>query len=534
LVINTFQDRISESGKPPGDYARFIVEKLLEEGWQTVDRLRAGFETAGAKRPEDLELLARTHPVVSQVLSATPPVDDSWRRSEVAVRYLSQELQHQLAAAPAGWPQLHRVIGTPNHLTVLELIASDCMPPEIQRPAQFLLRKFAPEKIADLVNSPLVARSAKVEALVSYITAQNRLPDGCQLLDGNARLKGRPTAEGSLLTDVLVSLPEPVLSRVSDSIENGERMAFFGAMLDASRGPPPPPSVKKLVLEMICRFSDNALLDALVKHREQIARVCPPPEPVLARRLERLLYELPKHPKNFEKWLAVLGEWKGSFAFPHLAERRLSEWNKFRSCLLSLRQIDETAAKKIDRLKKRLRSPPRAEYKPLAEALAHAMPRRTSELDELAEVATQGALSVPQFKRRLELAARQAGLAITFDDGSAGAGPAGEPFDGRPDEVTRLHQRLEQQARMLEMFHELQQRLFVYEDDALGTRRLAVLQQLGQLLVGRPDFLGDGRQMVEAYFSNNGAWTGLVLSSNVKTKHGFKYRKKGRKLAPFL
>jgi len=534
LVINTFVDRMSESGKPPGDYARFIVEKLLEEGWQTVDRLLAGFETAGAKRPEDLELLAHTHPLVLQVLSATTPADDSWRRSEVAVRYLSQELQHQLATAPAGWPQLHRVLGTPNHLTVLELIASDRLPPEIQRPAQFLLKKFDPGRIAELVNSPLVARSAKIEALVSYITAQSRLPDGCQLLKGDTRLKARPTSEGSLLTEVLVKLPEPVLYRVSESIGDGERMEFFGALLDACRGPTPPPSVKKLVLEMISRFSDNSLLDALVKHREQIVRVCSPPEPVLARRLERLLYDLPKYPKNFEKWLAVLNDWKGSFSFPHLAERRLSEWNKFRSCLLSLREPDDTAATKIDRIKKRLRSPPRAEYKPLAEALARAMPRRTTELDELAAVADQGVLSIPQFTRRLELAARQAGLAITFDENAGAATSVNETVDDRADEVGRLQRRREQQARMLDIFQELQQRLLVYEDDALGTRKLAVLQQVGQLVVGRPDFLGEGRPMVEAYFSNNGAWTGLVLSSNGKTKHGFKYRVKRRHLAPYL
>lgn len=410
LVINTFQDRMSESGKPPGDYARFMVEKLLEEGWPTVDRLLAGFETAGAKRPEDLELLARTHPVVSQVLSATPPADDSWRRSEVAVRYLSQELQHQLATAPAGWPQLHRVIGTPNHLTVLELIASDQLPPKIQRPAQFLLKKFAPEKIADLVNSPLVARSAKVEALVSYITAQNRLPDGCQLLDGSARLKGRPTAEGSLLTDVLVKLPEPVLDRVSDSIGDGERMAFFGALLDACRAPTPSSSVKKVVLKMVSRFNDKPLLDALVKHREQIMRICPPPEPVLAKRLGRMLYELPDNPRSLSERLDRLRNWVGYFFEPIRAEDRIGRWGEG----ISVRRVGvEAALARLSKSAKDQNKKPR-DIRPLAEALQHAMPTLAgSNLHELKRAASAGEVSVFDIETRVKAILRDDGVDLT-------------------------------------------------------------------------------------------------------------------------
>lgn len=525
LVINTYQDRISEAGPPQGDYARFIVDRLLEDGWPMVDRLLAAFDEAGARRAEDVELLARTHRVSTQVLSDLPPADDGWRKSEVAVRYLQRELQHQLANAPAGWPQLHKVLGTPNHLTVLELVAGDGMPAELRMPAQFLLKKFPPERIADLINSPLVTSAAKLEALLAFVTAQNRLPEGCQLLptDGG-RLKPRPASE-ALLGELLLRLPEPVLRRLGDAIADEQRMAWFGVLVDACGGRQAPP-LKKAVVEMIAQFTDAELLDALSRYREPIRRACPPPERVLAKRLGRLLYELPKHPKSFEPWLAALLEWKGSFAHPHLAEQRLGEWNKIHHCLLALRETGEAASIKRG-IKNRLRSPPRAEYKPLAEALNRAMPRRPDEFQELHDVAARCLLNPPQFKQRLELAARHAGLSITFGDETSELAAADDDLFSAPgDEVGRLHQRREQQARLLALFHDLEERLLIYPDDGLGSEKLRVLQQLGQAIVGRPDFLGPGRPMVEAYFSNGGAWSGPVLLSGGSKKTGHKNRKK--------
>ncbi|HVX10962.1 MAG TPA: hypothetical protein VHC22_07275 [Pirellulales bacterium] len=540
LVLNTFQDRVSDGGVPTGKYAHFIIERLLEEGWPTVDRLMAAFEAAGAKRPEDLELLSSTHGLAAQILSATPPADDTWRSSQVAVRYLSHELQFQLATAPAGWPQLHRVVGTPNHLTVLELVASNHIRPEVQRPAQFLLKKFAPEKIADLVNSPLVGNAAKVEALVAYVTAHGRLPDGCQFFAGDGpRPATRSPAESPLLAEVLGRLPEPVLRRVCDLIEEGQRLAFFGTLL-AAMGRPAWPAVKSVLLEMITGFSNAMLLDALVVYREQIVAACATPEPALAGRLGRLLYDLPDHPRSFEKWLQILVEWKAAFFLPDLAERRLGEWNKFRSCLLSFReQEDAVATGGLDRLKQRWRSAPSYDYKSLAEALFRAMPRRSSDLDELAEVAASGRLTVPEFKRRLELAARQAGVPWGFNDAGASASANGETSGGAStggpgDEVARSRRQREDQAAMARMFRQLEERMLVYGDDAVGTRRLAALQQIGQVLIGRPNFLGNGKRLIETFFGSNGIWPSHALIASSKKIGGYKTRSKKREWTPFL
>ncbi len=527
LVMNTFLDRVSESGPPVGDYARFMIEQLLEEGWPAVDHLLESFEATGAKRPEDLELLVPAHRAVSRVLSATPPEDDSWRKSEIAARYLSREVQHQLATAPSGWPQLKTVIGTPNHLAVLELVALDGMPAELQRPTLFLLEKFPGEKLPDLISSPYIARWAKLKALVAQVTATGRLPGGCQLLSSDGpRL--RATSLDRLLPDLLALLPEHVLRAAYGSVQETDRAAFFEALLSAARKPSPSPAtLKGLLLEILTQLSDGQLLDALVQYRVELTACFPPPQPLLGTRLGRLLYQLPDQPKHFEQRLSVLNQWKDYFQHPHLAERRLAEWGKVRNALLALRDDRQPAAAGgLDRLTKRLRAPVKTNFRPLAEALNRAMPRRSSQLDELAEVAEKGILSVPQFRARLELAAYNAGAPFSYpkEEATAEVGPGDNlSFDGDADQARR---RGEQQARLWQLFRELEERLLVYSDDSMGNRKLAALQQIGGVLVGRPNFLADGRRMIEAYFVNNGVWPTGALLSGKRSKHGAKPRKK--------
>jgi hypothetical protein len=531
LVVNTYQGRLSDSGAPAGNYARFIVERLLEEGWATVERLLENFESSGAKRPEDLEALVPTHRLASRVLSAVPPDDDSWRKSDVAVRYLSREVRHQLATAEAGWPQLRQVIGTPNQLTVLELVASDGVPAELQRPAQFLLKNFPPERIADLVASPFLGRPAKIKALVSYVTSLGQLPEGCHLLAASGV---RAATTDPLLPELLAKLPEPVLRRLYETTADAKKMELFAALVGACRSSlPTPGELKRLMLDILTSLSSGHFLEALVRHRDELRACCPPPEPALGRRLGQALYELPAHPKTFEKWLSALDAWKGYFPFPNLAERRLAEWAKVRACLLALRDRGgEPDVGRVERLKNRLRPPTKANFQPLAEALRHAMPPRTSELDELAEVAERCALTVPQFKERLELVAKSEGFTLRF-----GREPADTPandhlFGGPGGEMELLRRHREQQARLHQLFRELQEQLLVYADDSMGHRKLDAVQQIGQVLVGRPDFLADGKQKMEDYFFNKGRWPTASAIATGKSKRGFKLRKKRSKWIP--
>lgn len=524
LVVNTFQDHTSESGTPTGAYARFMIEQLLNDGWPAIDHLLESFERAGAKASDDLDLLVPAHRAVSRVLSETPPDDDSWRKSEIAARYLAGEVQHQLITAPSGWPQLKTVIGTPNHLAVLELVAVQGMSADLQRPAQFLLKKFPPEKLPALLASPFVARWAKLEAVAAQVVAQGRLPEGCQLLATNGQAKTRASAGDRLLSDVLAMLPEPVLRGVCRSLDEAERPAFFEALLGACRQPSPSYEPRRrLLLELLSELRDADFLDVLVRYRTELMKVFPPPQPAIGTRLGRLLYQLPDHPKTFDHWLSVLNQWKDYFAHPNLAERRLAEWGKVRNALLALRESDAPAAK--GRFAQRLKVPPRTDFKPLAEALNRAMPRRSQQLDELAEIAERVALSIPQYRARLELAAYNAGAPFTFAQEAAANGSPGGQGNAAASDDEQVRRRREQQPQMWQMFRELEERLLVYADDSMGNRKLAVLQQVGRLIVGRPNFLADGRQMIEAFFANNGTWPSGTILSGSRKKHARKLAK---------
>lgn len=517
LVINTFQDRVSESGPPAGEYAHFMIEQLLAEGWAAVDHLLESFEQAGAKRPEDLELIVPAHRAVSRVLSEMPPENDSWRKSEISARYLAREVQHQLITAPSGWPQLKSVIGTPNHLAVLELVAVEGMSSDLQRPAQFLLKKFPAEKLPELLASPFVARWAKLEAIVAQVLAQGRLPGDCQLLSANGHAKGRAATGEPLLPDVLRLLPEAVLRGVSRSLGNGERAAFFESLLMACRQPSPSSDhLPRLSLELLGELPDADFLDVLVRYRAELAKSFPPPQPTIATRLGRLLYQLPNQPKHFDHWLSVLNQWKDYFHHPNLAERRLADWGKVRTALVALRESEAPAAK--GRFSERLKAPLRTDFKPLAEALNRAMPRRSQQLDELAEVGQRATLSIPQFRARLEMAAYNAGAPFTYPKDTVPA----DPQDNQKPTDAEQARRREQQAQM---FQELEERLLVYPDDQSGSRKLAVLHQLGLVLVGRPNFLADGRRMIETFFANNGAWPSGAIFAVSRKKHGRKAAK---------
>ncbi|HWB12037.1 MAG TPA: hypothetical protein VG826_22620 [Pirellulales bacterium] len=530
LVINTYLDRVSEGGVPEGNYARFIIEQLLEEGWAAVDRLREAFEAAGAKRPEDLEVLVPTHRVASQVLSASPPGDDSWRKSDLAARYLAREVQYQLATPPGNGFRLNRVVGTSNHLTVLELIT--CEPPVagLQRPAQLLLKEFPPDRIAELVASPLLLRSAKLEALASYAGTQGRLPDGCQLLEEQGkRPKTRSSSSGWLLPDLLARLPEGVLRRVYEGLDEGRRTALLPALIAACKPPASPPAaLKRLLLDVLLQLEDEALFDALVGYRSELTEAYPPPQPTLARRLGQALYELPDRAKDFETRLTVLDQWKAYFFYPNLAERRLGEWKKVRSCLVELGEREQkSTAGRLDRLKHRLRPPRPPDFKPLGEALAHAMPKRTSELDELAEVAEHCRLEVPQFKARLELASQHLGCPMTFDAEAAVDSRTikSAPASGPQAELEQLQRRRQQQARMLQLLRELEERLWIYGDDASGKRKLQALQRIAQGLLGRSPLTVTGKQDIELYFTN-GIWS--TPNAFTKGKRRFKLKRRAK------
>lgn len=375
FVWNTYSGRMSDAGRPLGDYARFIVDQLLARGWAAADRLVRGFAEAGVRHPEELATLVGTHRQVDQLLSATPLPGEPWRSSPVAEKYLRGEVRRRLAEAPPGWPELHVVAGSPNHLPVLELVACDPALTDLHGPAQFLLRRLPPEKFAEMLASPRISEAAKLDALQHYVTSFNRLPDACQALwseeagaSGHGAAPTRP-----LLEKLLARLPEEVLSLFRSSVPDTQWKSFLRIAMRAGRiESRSQAAIKRMVLEAIIGLDDVRLIEALIEHGDALRSCCPPPEPALGKRLHRILYDLPEHPTHFSTWLDMLGGWTDYFSEPGMAEQRLGHWRKIRAVLLSLRSGEsEPPSGLVDKLRKKM---PPIDYRGLAESLSRAMP----------------------------------------------------------------------------------------------------------------------------------------------------------------
>lgn len=515
LVLNTYNGRTSESGPPPGEYARFIVEQLLTDGWANVDRLLESFQAAGAKRPEDLEVLAQTHGLVSHVLSAEPLADGSWRGSNVAADYLRQEVRHQLAHAEPGWPELQRVAGSPNHLQVLELVAGDSVPADLHGPAQFLLNKLPPEKFPELLASTRIAAPAKLDALQYYVTRFGRLPDGCEKLWAEEMHPTiRPTGDQRpLLERLFARLPEQVLVPLYESVPDAQHKPLLLTLLRACRAESRSQgALKKLLLRRLAEQNDVQFIETIVEQREALRASILPPEPTLAERLGRLLYELPSHPRQFQKWLAALELWVAYFPDPDMAERRLADWRTIGQTLEKLHDEHKPAGTgRVDWLKSKFKPAAPRDLRTLAEALSRAMRRRAPDLDELDDAIARSIITPDQVLKRLQVIARASGFSMP-----SSIPPVALPADDRSQETRRAAQQTQMQA----LLRDFEQRALVYADDERGSRRQAALRKLGMEIVHRPDFLPEPFWSRLSRFFEYGDWHEVRGKGKVKKRVG--------------
>lgn len=375
-VHNTFLDRHSDHGRPEGLYAPLLVGTLLTEGFEGVDRLFSGFEAAGAKTAEDLEVLADVHRLAPQALDSEAPLGETrWRQSDVAVRYLSLAVHRQLANDDVGWPKLRGLIGSPNQLLVMELIASAPDAGDIQAPLQYLLRKLPPDKFGELLASDRLPRSAKVEALAFHLSSAGQFPEHCEpLWNEVSRLKSAIAGRAEpLLPSVLARLPAQVIGPLYRTLPADKSDAFVRALLQAARPEPELHAAQRAVAAGIFKDMDDERFVAwLLHHRDELRSFFPPPDDVLRPRLARLLFEIPDHPEQLEARLNALEGWVDYFTEPSLAERRIVQWRKIHSILTAIRNAEQGAqAKSLQSLFRRTKAP---DYRGLAEALNSAMP----------------------------------------------------------------------------------------------------------------------------------------------------------------
>ena len=375
-VRNTFVNRYSEHGLPEGNYGRLLVDMLLAAGSDGVDQLLGGFHSSGAKTPEDLELLADVHPLVERVLDPAATLNETlWRQSDVATRYLSQAVHRQLANDAAGWPQLRALIGSPNQLLVMELIASAPGAAEIHGPLQYLLRKLPADRFGELLASMRLPRSAKVEALAYYLSTAGRFPEHCESLwNEGSRLSSILAGRAEpLLPAVLSRLPAQVIAPLYRTLPPEQAELFLLAVVRGGRPEPELQAALRAVVGDILKEWDDARVVAwLADHRDELRSFFALPDNTLRPRLARLLFEIPDHPQQLEARLAALEGWIDYFSDPALAERRLVQWQKIRATLSTI--CEAMSHKPANRFEAVFRKPKPPDYRSLAEALQTAMP----------------------------------------------------------------------------------------------------------------------------------------------------------------
>ena len=182
FAINTFLDRRTDFRRPQAAYVVTALQRLLGEGWDAVDRMLLNLEAVGAKTADDLDILASVDRIVPALFDPRQPLpSEAWRGSPMAIRYLRRVLGRRLAEL-ADPRALESLVGRPQHLLVLELIAAGPDATSTRTAAEYLLRQLPGERIGDLLRLEEISPEDKTDVLVRYVTAQGTLPPGCDQL----------------------------------------------------------------------------------------------------------------------------------------------------------------------------------------------------------------------------------------------------------------------------------------------------------------------------------------------------------------
>jgi hypothetical protein len=368
-VNNTYSNKRSENGRGEGSYARHLVGAVLAAGWPAIDSLLEGFAAAGCANVEELESLVETHRVAPLLLDPAAPVDSTaWAHSPAAARYLGAAVERQLGAIEPNAAQLRALAGSRRQMLVVELVTARSGAESMPQ-VQYLLRNVAPERLGELLASPQIGWEAKVETLAFHLSSTGRFPDGCDILwSGGA--KGRASISAPpLLPTALARLAQPALASLFDAVPEEREDELIVALARACPIDPRREAVlQRFLAEVVDSLDDDDLVALLTRYRSELQAAYLKPEPHMAERLSRLLFELPERPREFAQRLELLSAWVDYFREPGLAENRLGQWRKVNSFLVAMR---DGRGKNHGGL---FRTKAKPDYKLLADALRKAMP----------------------------------------------------------------------------------------------------------------------------------------------------------------
>lgn len=370
FAMNTFLGRHSQLRRSRGRYAHMMLERLLGEGWQGVQRTLDDLALAGADRPEDLDSLAdveRLVPVLFDAHRALPA--DSWRHSAKAFAYLRRCVGRRLAQRDAPALRLASVVGRPAHLALLELLLSGPELPDTRAAADYLLRTLPMERTGEFVGLAGVGPEPKVELLARYVQAFAQLPPGCDAL-WNEPL----SAPQSLLPQVLARLDLPTLKQFHRNVAEQHSHAFVAALVSAHREHRIP---RTALGQVVSAMSDDALVSLARRQGPGLLEGYPREESTLGVRLRSMLLAMVEHLEQFCARLDLI--LAGAHLLPRDEDRAIaSAWGECREAILEIGRLQDDRrgllrTRPIDQLE--------AACQRAADAIARALPRDSVEDD---------------------------------------------------------------------------------------------------------------------------------------------------------
>ena len=375
FVLNTFTQQQTPCRQIEGNYCRQIVRTLLSGGWDAVDRYRSGFTGLGLHKTTELDALAGMDQVsdsilapVFEALSRTGnktglggaisalasgsisgkaagnlPADDSgWRRNKLNSEYLQKRISEKLERlditdSTVG-ALLRPLVGTPGHLTILELFGTQSGTPKMNAAVLFLLKSLPCSMVSSWLKFPNAREDSKIVMLLKYITPEGALPPGSEKLI----FEGEQTA---LLAKILVQMDPPRRLAFWNRYSGAHKLEIIGGYAQAvayHKGDVEP------LERRIGELEGRELVELHRKYGDAFFLEYPIFSTTMGEKLGELSKKFFDFDTDFAEYFKTLSA--GSHLMSEACQERVYNWGRLKTIAGNILQAQENGSVKTDKL----------------------------------------------------------------------------------------------------------------------------------------------------------------------------------------
>ncbi|NQT37241.1 MAG: hypothetical protein HQ581_07115, partial [Planctomycetes bacterium] len=342
FVLNTFNNRQSADVGTNSQYAELILRALgacCRQGasqdsatatwWRGVDRVLRRLGPAGSTSREALENLAALENQAARMFDAAgvAPEKSSWKH-----RAFRDAVVRQLKSRGPLGATLRRVVGTPVHVPLVELLGSRTDHETAVNAVGYLVASLPDGQIAAMLARD-VPDNCKVQILVQYVRKSSEgqnvpsLPPGCEDF-WSSQLAPRVLAQ-------LAADEEALLKRFCNAARRklSEPISVGMQLIRAARSMRADDSARNRLEEEV---RDEDLLQLHGEHGANLFEQPSLAQSALGELLKRMLDSLPSFPGEFDRRFALLKDAKD-----HLpSEQDQDTLQHWKECQDAIRNVD--------------------------------------------------------------------------------------------------------------------------------------------------------------------------------------------------